>query len=63
VSTVDEVSPVRTAIANFGEAAMSPDGQSFQVELPKLTSSQLKTAIDWVEAHCDSATGNLLARG
>jgi Skp1 family, dimerisation domain len=59
VSTVlllGEGSPVRTAIDNFGEAARSADGQSFQVEVPKLDSALLQTAINWVEAHRSTPT-------
>jgi len=57
VLLLGEGSPVRTAIDNFGEAARSADGQSFQVEVPKLASDLLQTAIKWVEAHRSTTAG------
>jgi len=56
VQQLSEGSPVRTAIDNFGEAAKSADGQSFQVEVPKLDHDLLEVAIAWVKDHKDTPT-------
>ena len=47
---------MRTAIDNFGEAAKSADGQSFQVDVPKLDHALLERAIAWVKDHKDTPT-------
>jgi len=51
IEQLDADSPVRTAISTFGDSLKTVDGQSYEVEVPKLDSHQLGTAIQWVKDH------------
>jgi len=51
IELLKEDSPVRSAIDTFGDSLKTGDGKSYQVEVPKLDSYQLGTAIQWVEDH------------